>query len=153
MGTKRKEVNFTKQELDDYVNRRIFMPDLAAKHGVSKDTIACRLRELNREDVNSTIDINHAASNAKMTDEVFCNILIDYKAGMKIEDMMDKYHMTGPTINKYLRINGIPVRKRLKKEVTGRHSKPRIVSQVKLPNTIFTQIHRKFTKSMMQAYS
>lgn len=40
MGTKRKEVNFTKQELDDYVNRRIFMPKLASKHGVSKDTIA-----------------------------------------------------------------------------------------------------------------
>lgn len=117
MGTKRKEVNFTKQELDDYVNRRIFMPELASKHGVSKNTIACRLRDLNRDDVNAVIDINRAASNAKMTDEVFAEVLSDYNAGMKMEDMMDKHHMTGPTINKYLRLNGIPVRERPKNKL------------------------------------
>jgi len=39
MGTKRKEINFTNQELSDYIERRIFMPELAAKYGVNKDTI------------------------------------------------------------------------------------------------------------------
>lgn len=126
---------------------------LASKHGVSKDTIACRLRDLNRDDVNAVIDINRSSSNAKMTDEVFDGVLSDYNTGMKMEDMIDKYHMTGPTINKYLRLNGIPVRERPKKEVAEHHSKPRIVLSVKLPKTIFTQIHRQFTRSMMQAYA
>ena len=112
MGTKRKEVNFTKQELQDYCAGKITMFTLADKHGVSKDTISARLSDLNRDDVKAAMKRNRDKSNVKMTDAILASIIDDYEDGMKMEDIVDKYHMTAPTINKYLRQQGIPVRNR-----------------------------------------
>ena len=55
MGTKRKEVNFTKQELQDYCAGKITMFTLSDKHGVSKDTISARLSDLNNPEVTAAM--------------------------------------------------------------------------------------------------
>jgi len=150
MGTKRKEVNFTKQELQDYCAGRITMLTLADKHGVSKDTISARLSDLNSDDINAAMKRNRDKSNVKMTDAILALIIDDYEDGMKMEDIVDKYHMTAPTINKYLRQQGIPVRNRPPKsnlQVLTRH---RDASKVRIPKTPFTTPHRMMTISMRQ---
>ena len=55
MGTKRKEVNFTKQELQDYCAGKITTFTLADKHGVSIDTISARLKDLNSDDIKAAM--------------------------------------------------------------------------------------------------
>jgi len=149
MGTKRKEINFTKQELSDYIERRIFILELAAKYGVSKDTIRCRLRDLNRDDINSVIDLNRAQSNTKMTDSVFQFVLNDYNSGMPMEDISDKYHMTPVTINSHLRNRGIPVRERPETKRPRRDPKPKVVFNAVIPKTPFVRYQKMFTQSMM----
>ena len=150
MGTKRKEVNFTKQELQDYCAGKITMFTLADKHGVSKDTISARLSDLNRDDVKAAMKRNRDKSNVKMTDAILALIIDDYEDGMKMEDIVDKYHMTAPTINKYLRQQGVPVRNRPPKskwQVLTRNSD---ASKVRIPKTPFTIPHRMMTISMRQ---
>ena len=100
MGTKRKEVNFTKQELQDYCAGKITMFTLADKHGVSKDTISARLSDLNRDDVKAAMKRNRDKSNVKMNDAILSLIIDDYEDGMKMEDIVDKYHMTAMTDRK-----------------------------------------------------
>ena len=153
MGTKRVIINFTEKELDDYVNRRIFMPDLAKNHKANKETIRQRLRELNRDDINKITALNRCQSNVKMTDEPFSKILCDYNSGVKISDISLRHGVTSVTINTHLRNRGVPIRKKIERETKQERIAPRIVLSVKLPKTIFTQIHRQFTKSMMQAYA
>jgi len=150
MGTKRKEINFTNQELSDYIERRIFMPELAAKYGVNKDTVRLRLRDLNRADINATIDLNRAQSNKKMTDSVFQSVLDDYNSDMSMEDISDKYHMTSVTINTHLRNRGIPTRKRPKSKQPRRDAKPGVVFNAVIPKTSFVRYQKMFTQSMMQ---
>ena len=150
MGTKRKEVNFTKQELQDYCAGKITMFTLADKHGVSKDTISVRLSDLNRDDVKAAMKRNRDKSNVKMTDAILAQIIDDYEDGMKMEDIVDKYHMTAPTINKYLRQNGIPVRNRPPKSKLQVLTRNRDASKVRIPKTPFTIPHRMMTISMRQ---
>lgn len=150
MGTKRKEVKFTKQELQDYCAGKITMFTLADKHGVSKDTISAMLSDLNRDDVKAAMKRNRDKSNVKMTDAILTLIIDDYEDGMKMEDIVDKYHMTAPTINKYLRQQGIPVRNlppKSKLQVLTIH---RDASKVWIPKTPFTIPHRIMTISMRQ---
>ena len=150
MGTKRKEVNFTKQELQDYCAGKITMFTLADKHGVSKDTISARLSELNSDDINAAMKRNLDKSNVKMTDAILSSIIDDYEDGMKMEDIVDKYHMTAPTINKYLRQNGVPVRNRPPKSKLQVLTRNRDASKVRIPKTQFTIPHRMMTISMRQ---
>ena len=148
MGTKRKEVNFTKQELQDYCAGKITMFTLADKHGVSKDTISARLSDLNRDDVKAAMKRNRDESNVKMTDAILSLIIDDYEDGMKMEDIVDKYHMTAPTINKYLRQQGIPVRNRPPKSKLQVLTRQRDASKVRIPKTPFTIPHHMMTISM-----
>mgnify|MGYP000219849412 FL=1 len=150
MGTKRKEVKFTKQELQDYCAGKITMFTLADKHGVSKDTISARLSGLNRDDVKAAMKRNRDKSNVKMTDAILASIIDDYEDGMKMEDIVDKYHMTAPTINKYLRQQGIPVRNRPPKSKLQVLTRQRDASKVRIPKTPFTIPHRMMTISMRQ---
>ncbi len=150
MGTKRKEVNFTKQELQDYCAGKITMFTLADKHGVSKDTISARLSDLNRDDVKAAMKRNRDKSNVKMTDAILSLIIDDYEDGMKMEDIVDKYHMTAPTINKYLRQQGIPVRNRPPKSKLQVLTRQRDASKVRIPKTPFTIPHRMMTIGMRQ---
>ena len=150
MGTKRKEVNFTKQELQDYCAGKITMFTLADKHGVSKDTISARLSDLNRDDVKTAMKRNRDKSNVKMNDAILALIIDDYEDGMKMEDIVDKYHMTAPTINKYLRLQGVPVRNRPPKTTAQVLSRNRDASKVRIPKTPFTIPHRMMTISMRQ---
>lgn len=150
MGTKRKEVNFTKQELQDYCAGKITMFTLADKHGVSKDTISARLSDLNNDDINAAMKRNRDKSNVKMTDAILSLIIDDYEDGMKMEDIVDKYHMTAPTINKYLRQNGIPVRNRPPKSKLQVLTRQRDASKVRIPKTPFTIPHRMMTIGMRQ---
>ena len=150
MGTKRKEVNFTKQELHDYCAGKITMFTLADKHGVSKDTISARLSDLNSDDINAAMKRNRDKSNVKMTDAILASIIDDYEDGMKMEDIVDKYHMTAPTINKYLRQQGIPVRNRPPKSKLQVLTRNRDASKVRIPKTQFTIPHRMMTLSMRQ---
>ena len=150
MGTKRKEVNFTKQELQDYCAGKITMFTLADKHGVSKDTISARLSDLNRDDVKAAMKRNRDKSNVKMNDAILALIIDDYEDGMKMEDIVDKYHMTAPTINKYLRQQGIPVRNRPPKSKLQVLTKHRDASKVRIPKTPFTIPHRMMTIGMRQ---
>ena len=150
MGTKRKEVKFTKQELQDYCAGKITMFTLADKHGVSKDTISARLSDLNRDDVKAAMKRNRDKSNVKMTDAILASIIDDYEDGMKMEDIVDKYHMTAPTINKYLRQQGIPVRNRPPKSKLQVLTRHRDVSKVRIPKTQFTIPHRMMTIGMRQ---
>lgn len=150
MGTKRKEINFTKQELQDYCNpaSNVTMITLAAKYGVSIETVGSRLRDLNDPKINDAIWRNRDKSNFKMTDSVLALIIEDYKADMPMDDIADKYHMTAPTINKYLRMRGIPVRNRPPKTSAQVLSRNREASKVQIPKTAFTMPHKMFTKSM-----
>jgi len=150
MGTKRKEVNFTKQELQDYCSGKITMFTLADKHRVSKDTISARLSDLNSDDINAAMKRNRDKSNVKMTDVILASIIDDYEDGMKMEDIVDKYHMTAPTINKYLRLQGIPVRNRPPKSKLQVLTKHRDASKVRIPKTSFTIPHRMMTIGMRQ---
>ena len=150
MGTKRKEVNFTKQELQDYCAGKITMFTLADKHGVSKDTISARLSELNSDDINAAMKRNRDKSNVKMNDAILALIIDDYEDGMKMEDIVDKYHMTAPTINKYLRQKGIPVRNRPPKSKLQVLTRQRDASKVRIPKTPFTIPHRMMTIGMRQ---
>ncbi len=150
MGTKRKEVNFTKQELQDYCAGKITMFTLADKHGVSKDTISARLKDLNNPEVNAAMKRNRDKSNVKMTDAILSLIIDDYEDGMKMEDIVDKYHMTAPTINKYLRQQGVPVRNRPPKSNLQVLTRQRDASRVRIPKTSFTIPHRMMTISMRQ---
>lgn len=150
MGTKRKEVNFTKQELQDYCAGKITMFTLADKHGVSKDTISARLKDLNRDDINAAMKRNRDKSNVKMNDAIISLIIDDYEDGMKMEDIVDKYHMTAPTINKYLRLQGIPVRNRPPKSKLQVLTRQRDASKVRIPKTSFTIPHRMMTLGMRQ---
>ena len=150
MGTKRKEVKFTKQELQDYCAGKITMFTLADKHGVSKDTISARLSDLNRDDVKAAMKRNRDKSNVKMTDAILASIIDDYEDGMKMEDIVDKYHMTAPTINKYLRLHGIPVRNRPPKSKLQVLTRNRDASKVRIPKTPFTIPHRMMTIGMRQ---
>ena len=150
MGTKRKEVNFTKQELQDYCAGKITMFTLADKHGVSKDTISARLSDLNSDDINAAMKRNRDKSNVKMTDAILALIIDDYEDGMKMEDIVDKYHMTAPTINKYLRLQGIPVRNRPPKSKLQVLTRNRDASKVSIPKTQFTIPHRMMTIGMRQ---
>ena len=150
MGTKRKEVNFTKQELQDYCAGKITMLTLADKHGVSKDTISARLSDLNNPEVTEAMKRNRDKSNVKMTDSVLARIIDDYEDGMKMEDIVDKYHMTAPTINKYLRQQGIPVRNRPPKSKLQVLTRNRDASKVRIPKTQFTIPHRMMTIGMRQ---
>jgi len=150
MGTKRKEVNFTKQELQDYCAGKITMFTLADKHGVSKDTISARLKDLNNPEVNAAMTRNRDKSNVKMTDAILASIIDDYEDGMKMEDIVDKYHMTAPTINKYLRLQGIPVRNRPPKSKLQVLTRNRDASKVRIPKTPFTIPHRMMTIGMRQ---
>lgn len=152
MGTKRKEVNFTKQELQDYCNpaSNVTMITLADKYGVSKDTISARLSDLNRDDINAAMKRNRDKSNVKMNDAILALIIDDYEDGMKMEDIVDKYHMTAPTINKYLRQQGIPVRNRPPKSKLQVLTRNRDASKVRIPKTQFTIPHRMMTISMRQ---
>ena len=150
MGTKRKEVNFTKQELQDYCAGKITMFTLADKHGVSKDTISARLSDLNRDDVKTAMKRNRDKSNVKMNDAILSSIIDDYEDGMKMEDIVDKYHMTAPTINKYLRQQGIPVRNRPPKSKLQVLTRNRDASKVRIPKTPFTIPHRMMTIGMRQ---
>ena len=133
MGTKRKEVNFTKQELQDYCSGKITMFTLANKHGVSKDTISARLSDLNSDEINAAMKRNRDKSNVKMTDSILSSIIDDYEDGMKMEDIVDKYHMTAPTINKYLRLQSIPVRNRPPKSKLQVLTRSRDASKVRTP--------------------
>jgi len=148
MGTKRKEVNFTKQELQDYCAGKITMLTLADKHGVSKDTISARLSDLNSDDINAAMKRNRDKSNVKMTDAILSSIIDDYEDGVKMEDIVDKYHMTAPTINKYLRQQGIPVRNRPPKSKLQVLTRNRDASKVRIPKTPFTIPHRMMTIGM-----
>ncbi len=150
MGTKRKEVNFTKQELQDYCNpaSNVTMITLADKYGVSRETVGSRLRDLNDPKINDAIWRNRDKSNFKMTDSVLALIIEDYEDGMKMEDIIDKYHMTAPTINKYLRQQGIPVRNRPPKSKLQVLTRQRDASKVRIPKTPFTIPHLMFTQSM-----
>ena len=150
MGTKRKEVNFTKQELQDYCAGKITMLTLADKHGVSKDTISARLSDLNSDEINDAMKRNRDKSNVKMTDAILSLIIDDYEDGMKMEDIVDKYHMTAPTINKYLRQQGIPVRNRPPKSKLQVLTRQRDASKVRIPKTPFTIPHRMMTIGMRQ---
>lgn len=150
MGTKRKEVNFTKQELQDYCAGKITMFTLADKHGVSKDTISARLKDLNNPEVNAAMTRNRDKSNVKMNDAILASIIDDYEDGVKMEDIVDKYHMTAPTINKYLRQQGIPVRNRPPKSKLQVLTRQRDASKVRIPKTQFTIPHRMMTISMRQ---
>lgn len=150
MGTKRKEVKFTKQELQDYCAGKITMFTLADKHGVSKDTISARLKDLNNPEVNAAMTRNRDKSNVKMNDAILASIINDYEDGMKMEDIVDKYHMTAPTINKYLRLQGIPVRNRPPKSKLQVLTRNRDASKVRIPKTPFTIPHRMMTISMRQ---
>ena len=150
MGTKRKEVNFTKQELQDYCAGKITMFTLADKHGVSKDTISVRLSDLNRDDVKTAMKRNRDKSNVKITDAILVLIIDDYEDGMKMDDIIDKYHMTAPTINKYLRLQGIPVRNRPPKSKLQVLTRQRDASKVRIPKTPFTIPHRMMTIGMRQ---
>ena len=150
MGTKRKEVNFTKQELQDYCAGKITMLTLSDKHGVSKDTISVRLKELNSPEVNAAMTRNRDKSNVKMNDAILALIIDDYEDGMKMEDIVDKYHMTAPTINKYLRQQGIPVRNRPPKSTVQVLTRHRDASKVRIPKTQFTAPHRMMTIGMRQ---
>ena len=150
MGTKRKEVNFTKQELQDYCAGKITMFTLADKHGVSKDTIIARLSDLNRDDVKAAMKRNRDKSKVKMTDAILSSIIDDYEDEMKMEDIVDKYHMTAPTINKYLRQQSIPVRNRPPKSKLQVLTRHRDASKVRIPKTQFTIPHRMMTISMRQ---
>lgn len=150
MGTKRKEVKFTKQELQDYCAGKITMFTLADKHGVSKYTISARLKDLNSPEVNAAMTRNRDKSNVKMTDAILSLIIDDYEDGMKMEDIVDKYHMTAPTINKYLRLQGIPVRNRPPKSKLQVLTRHRDASKVRIPKTSFTIQHRMMTLSMRQ---
>jgi len=150
MGTKRKEVNFTKQELQDYCAGKITMFTLADKHGVSKDTISARLKDLNNPEVNAAMTRNRDKSNVKMNDAILALIIDDYEDGMKMEDIVDKYHMTAPTINKYLRQQGIPVRNRPPKSKLQVLTRQRDASKVRIPKTPFTIPHRMMTIGMRQ---
>ena len=150
MGTKRKEVNFTKQELQDYCAGKITMFTLADKHRVSKDTISARLSDLNSDDINAAMKRNRDKSNVKMTDAILSLIIDDYEDGMKMEDIVDKYHMTAPTINKYLRQQGIPVRNRPPKSKLQVLTRQRDASKVRIPKTPFTIPHRMMTIGMRQ---
>jgi len=150
MGTKRNEVNFTKQELQDYCAGKITMFTLADKHGVSKDTISARLKDLNNPEVNAAMTRNRDESNVKMTDAILSLIIDDYEDGMKMEDIVDKYHMTAPTINKYLRQQGIPVRNRPPKSKLQVLTRQRDASKVRIPKTPFTIPHRMMTIGMRQ---
>lgn len=150
MGTKRKEVNFTKQELQDYCAGKITMFTLADKYGVSKDTISARLSDLNRDDINAAMKRNRDKSNVKMNDAILALIIDDYEDGMKMEDIVDKYHMTAPTINKYLRQKGIPVRNRPPKSKLQVLTRNRDASKVRIPKTPFTIPHRMMTIGMRQ---
>ena len=150
MGTKRKEVNLTKQELQDYCAGKITMFTLADKHGVSKDTISARLSDLNSDDIKAAMKRNRDKSNVKMNDAILALIIDDYEDGMKMEDIVDKYHMTAPTINKYLRQQGIPVRNRPPKSKLQVLTRQRDASKVRIPKTPFTIPHRMMTISMRQ---
>ena len=150
MGTKRKEVKFTKQELQDYRAGKITMFTLSDKYGVSKDTISARLSDLNSDDINAAMKRNRDKSNVKMTDAILALIIDDYEDGMKMEDIVDKYHMTAPTINKYLRQQGIPVRNRPPKSKLQVPTRNRDASKVRIPKTQFTIPHRMMTISMRQ---
>lgn len=150
MGTKRKEVNFTKQELQDYCAGKITMLTLADKHRVSKDTISARLSDLNSDDINTAMKRNRDKSNVKMTDAILSSIIDDYEDEMKMEDIVDKYHMTAPTINKYLRLQGIPVRNRPPKSKLQVLTRQRDASNVRIPKTPFTIPHRMMTIGMRQ---
>ena len=150
MGTKRKEVNFTKQELQDYCAGKITMFTLADKHGVSKDTISARLKNLNNPEVNAAMTRNRDKSNVKMNDAILALIIDDYEDGMKMEDIVDKYHMTAPTINKYLRLQSIPVRNRPPKSKLQVLTRNRDASKVRIPKTPFTIPHRMMTIGMRQ---
>lgn len=151
MARKRKEVTFTKQELQDYCNpaSNVTMITLAAKYGVSRETVGSRLRDLNDPKINDAIWRNRDKSNFKMTDSVLALIIEDYKTDMPMGDIADKYHMTAPTINKYLRLQGIPVRNRKAKKVTP-VSNSCTAKQVKIPKTVFTIPHRMMTIGMRQ---
>ncbi len=150
MGTKRKEVNFTKQELQDYCSGKITMFTLANKHGVSKDTISARLSGLNDPGITAAMKRNRDKSNVKMNDAILALIIDDYEDGMKMEDIVDKYHMTAPTINKYLRLQGVPVRNRPPKSKLQVLTRHRDASKVRIPKTQFTIPHRMMTISMRQ---
>lgn len=152
MGTKREEINFTKQELQDYCNpaSNVTMITLAAKYGVSRETVGSRLRDLNDPKINDAIWRNRDKSNFKMTDSVLALIIEDYEDGMKMEDIVDKYHMTVPTINKHLRQKGIPVRNRPPKSKLQVLTRQRDASKVRIPKTPFTIPHRMMTISMRQ---
>ena len=150
MGTKRKEVNFTKQELQDYCAGKITIFTLADKHGVSRDTISSRLSDLNSDEINAAMKRNRDESNVKMNDAILALIIDDYEDGMKMEDIVDKYHMTAPTINKYLRLQGIPVRNRPPKSKLQVLTRQRDASKVRIPKTQFTIPHRMMTIGMRQ---
>jgi len=150
MGTKRKEVNFTKQELQDYCAGKITMFTLADKHGGSKDTISARLSDLNSDDIHAAMKRNRDKSNVKMTGAILALIIDDYEDGIKMEDIVDKYHMTAPTINKYLRLQGIPVRNRPPKSKLQVLTRHRDASKVRIPKTSFTIPHRMMTIGMRQ---
>jgi uncharacterized protein YjcR len=93
---------------------------------------------------------NRDKSNVKMTDAILAQIIDDYEDGMKMEDIVDKYHMTAPTINKYLRQNEIPVRNRPPKSKLQVLTRNRDASKVRIPKTPFTIPHRMMTISMRQ---
>ena len=152
MGTKRKAVNLTKQEIQDYCKQssHVNMATLAAKYGVSRETIASRLRELKDPEVDAAIKRNKEKSNVKMTDAMLSLIIADYENDMEMEDIVDKYHMTAPTINKYLRLSGIATRNRKPKVVAPTLVKHRSASKVRIPKTHFTIPHRMMTISMRQ---
>ena len=150
MGTKRKEVKFTKQELQDYCAGKITIFTLADKHGVSRDTISSRLSDLNSDEINAAMKRNRDESNVKMNDAILALIIDDYEDGMKMEDIVDKYHMTAPTINKYLRQQGIPVRNRPPKSKLQVLTRQRDASKVRIPKTPFTIPHRMMTIGMRQ---
>ena len=148
MGTKRIVVNFTEQEIADYVERRIFMPALASKYGVTKDTIASRLRDLNRDDVNATISANNKAATVRLSASTIDAIIFDYNSGVKMTDIEFKYGISVPTINKYLKENGVKSRVKPERSVKVNTATRKTADDIYVPKTRFTIPHLMLTKSM-----
>ena len=148
---KESKIVLAEKDVNDYVNKKINLEELAQRTGCSRFTAAKKLRELGRKDVIDRINENRALGPANLTLKQIERILQKARAGETAINISMEYNVDPATIRYHLKLNGIQVKRAKRCDWVEVKSKTLSIdddfSSI-IPNNIFSQVNRLMTRSM-----
>ena len=105
--SKKRVIEFTEKELQDYLERRENIKTLGAAHQAANKTVIYSLLILNRDDINYRFEQNRIHGSAKLSEKKIAEALIRVEGGEHYTDIAEEYGVGPCTLRYHVRKAGL----------------------------------------------